>query len=266
MKSTTQLIIPLILTFMGKTNGFDTEPIMISDSKMDTIIELSTKQPYCNIRNNKDVVQIDIRFGDDDDTKLKIVSENELKQFIEICHQKVRRINSHGSFSFPGTKWCGPGDTARNITDLGRFSKEDGCCREHDACSRYIYAGDCRGGICNNTPYTRSHCDCDEKFKKCLQDLKTPIANLIGEVFFNIVGIVCFKEQPPCVQQGSKTEETLIDEEIMSYFNINDPACKLQYSRASRFQQSNVPIDSLALTIQRKQMYFLQCLFRNTNY
>lgn len=38
------------------------------------------------------------------------------------------RIN----LSYPGTRWCGPGNTADDYDDLGAHPEEDKCCRRHD--------------------------------------------------------------------------------------------------------------------------------------
>lgn len=48
--------------------------------------------------------------------------------------------------------------------------------------------------------FFRSHCDCDAKFRRCLQNVNTETANTIGAIFFNIVQVICFKERSPCSQ------------------------------------------------------------------
>lgn len=48
--------------------------------------------------------------------------------------------------------------------------------------------------------FCRSHCDCDAKFRRCLQNVNTETANTIGAIFFNIVQVICFKERSPCSQ------------------------------------------------------------------
>ncbi|KAJ4430919.1 hypothetical protein ANN_19512 [Periplaneta americana] len=52
------------------------------------------------------------------------------------------------------TKWCGPGDIAEDYDDLGRYTEEDKCCRDHDRCPDQLAPGQCLYGICNHTPFT----------------------------------------------------------------------------------------------------------------
>lgn len=54
-----------------------------------------------------------------------------------------------------GTKWCGPGNVAKNYSDLGVYQREDICCREHDHCTRTLETGQCFFNLCNTSPYTR---------------------------------------------------------------------------------------------------------------
>lgn len=89
---------------------------------------------------------------------------------------------------------------AKSYDDLGHHSAEDACCREHDHCPSTIAPQQCIHGICNNSPFTRSHCDCDAKFRKCLQNLNTEVANTLGALFFNVIQVTCFKERRPCSQ------------------------------------------------------------------
>lgn len=56
---------------------------------------------------------------------------------------------------------------------MGRYADEDRCCREHDLCPNTLSPGECKRGLCNKQQFTRSHCDCDTKFRKCLQGLNT---------------------------------------------------------------------------------------------
>lgn len=44
----------------------------------------------------------------------------------------------------------------------------------------------------------RSHCDCDARFRRCLNSIGSETADLIGSIFFNVVQVTCFKEKRPC--------------------------------------------------------------------
>lgn len=74
------------------------------------------------------------------------------------------------------------GSIATEYSDVGRYADEDRCCREHDLCPHTLSPGECKRGLCNQQQFTRSHCDCDAKFRRCLQGLNT--GNL--EIFYDI--------------------------------------------------------------------------------
>ncbi|XP_067015346.2 phospholipase A2 isoform X3 [Anabrus simplex] len=109
---------------------------------------------------------------------------------------------------FPGTLWCGPGDRAKSLEDVGLFKGSDSCCREHDICPDNIPGWGSKHGLVNKGPFTKSHCDCDDRFFQCLKDVmrstKSPIAPQIGIAYFNVVGPQCFKEEYPIVKCTEK--------------------------------------------------------------
>lgn len=65
------------------------------------------------------------------------------------------------------------GNIASDYNEVGRYADEDKCCREHDLCPSVLGPGECKRGLCNSQSFTRSHCDCDAKFRRCLQGLNT---------------------------------------------------------------------------------------------
>lgn len=65
------------------------------------------------------------------------------------------------------------GNISKNYNDLGRYTDEDRCCRDHDYCPHTLLPGECRRGLCNYGTVTRSHCDCDIRFRRCLQGIQT---------------------------------------------------------------------------------------------
>ncbi|KAJ9598337.1 hypothetical protein L9F63_011015, partial [Diploptera punctata] len=136
-----------------------------------------------------------------DPTLVREVSLEDLHAVAKACSKtNVSHRQAQGGFIYPGTKWCGPGNVAVDYNDLGEYREEDRCCREHDYCPDQLAPGQCLYGICNNSPFTRSHCDCDTRFRRCLQSLNTDAANTLGAVFFNVAQVTCFTEARPCPQ------------------------------------------------------------------
>jgi secretory phospholipase A2 len=133
----------------------------------------------------KHSLRIDTTFEDDDGVERNhTILRNQAAQ---------ERIN----LSFPGTKWCGPGNTASEYDDLGSAKDTDMCCREHDHCDN-MAAGEEKNGLKNNDYFTRLHCQCDKEFKQCLQKVNSRRGNLIGNFYFNVRDR-CYKEQHPIV-------------------------------------------------------------------
>ncbi|KAF7286500.1 hypothetical protein GWI33_005136 [Rhynchophorus ferrugineus] len=92
----------------------------------------------------------------------------------------------------PGTKWCGTGDIARNYFDLGVESSVDACCRTHDLCPVKVRARTQRYNLENNSLYTKSHCECDQRLFDCLKKQQfIPVANLLGNIYFNVARVQC---------------------------------------------------------------------------
>lgn len=95
----------------------------------------------------------------------------------------------------PGTKWCGSGDSARAYSDLGKRKELDICCRAHDHCPVRLKALRSGYGLINFSLYTKSHCDCDEDFRKCLKSLNSKSADALANFFFNILRVQCIREE-----------------------------------------------------------------------
>lgn len=64
---------------------------------------------------------------------------------------------------FPGTNWCGKGNTADYAQHLGLISEVDVCCRTHDQCPFAIEGFSSRYNVFNYRLHTLSHCDCDRQ-------------------------------------------------------------------------------------------------------
>ncbi|XP_077298335.1 acidic phospholipase A2 PA4-like isoform X1 [Arctopsyche grandis] len=185
--------------------------VIVADHTMSRMIELTTKSPYCILHSDRGVIQKMVLGSDPN--KLRMLSNGAVTALEKSCRDKSLIATHHDGFIFPGTKWCGPGNRSASYKELGFHFAEDKCCREHDHCPAALAPGECRRSVCNKGRFTRSHCDCDARFRRCLQALNTEIANTLGAIFFNIIQVTCFKERRPCSQwqrNGYSEEESKV--------------------------------------------------------
>ncbi|XP_077260986.1 phospholipase A2 isoform X1 [Temnothorax americanus] len=178
--------------------------VLVADTTMSRMVELNADAPFCALYNDRGVIQRMVLGADP--RKVRQISSNLVADLEETCKASRNKGKNQAPGSgliYPGTKWCGPGNVANAYDNLGQHSAEDACCREHDHCPYTIAPQQCIHGICNNSPFTRSHCDCDAKFRRCLQNLNTEVANTLGALFFNVIQVTCFKERRPCSQWQS---------------------------------------------------------------
>jgi len=124
---------------------------------------------------------------------------NQVQQAADEHHRSKRSM-----FIYPGTKWCGRGSVSTHFDDLGDNIATDKCCREHDHCPFTIEGFTTNFGLFNYRFHTLSHCNCDESFRSCLRRARNEVANMVGELYFNVVGTKCFtlKKQRECVQRS----------------------------------------------------------------
>lgn len=95
----------------------------------------------------------------------------------------------------PGTKWCGLGDQASSYNDLGSKHRIDICCRAHDHCPIRLKPFRNDYGVLNIALYTKSHCDCDADFYRCLREARSRTADMLGNLYFNVMKLQCMREE-----------------------------------------------------------------------
>ncbi|KAF8783066.1 Phospholipase A2 like protein [Argiope bruennichi] len=136
-----------------------------------------------------------------------LVDKKTMDQLVGIC--SYAKKNGHftrggevgkiriSSIIYPGTKWCGAGNISEGYDDLGEEVEADKCCRDHDYCDDNIPGYESKHGLDNNSPFTKSHCDCDDKFYNCLMEADTKTSHRVGKIFFNYIQMECFRQDNP---------------------------------------------------------------------
>lgn len=127
--------------------------------------------------------------------KSEHIFEHETNHVNQSALERGKVTKDRFDLTYPGTKWCGPGNTAATYDELGKYKEEDKCCRDHDHCDN-IASGDSKYGLTNNDTFTRLHCQCDKEFKDCLKATKSKIAQNIGTIYF-LIRDKCYKEYYP---------------------------------------------------------------------
>ncbi|CAI9715459.1 acidic phospholipase A2 PA4 [Octopus vulgaris] len=120
--------------------------------------------------------------------------------------RRRRRRQLNPVLMYPGTKWCGNGNTAEAFDDLGSEAEADYCCREHDYCPFTIESFTRRFNLFNYRLHTLSHCQCDRRFRNCLKKVSSnsSITHLIGRIYFDFLGSRCFvfTKEKYCVERS----------------------------------------------------------------
>ncbi|XP_041377189.1 phospholipase A(2)-like [Gigantopelta aegis] len=155
----------------------------------------------------------------------QFVTSNMIDRLLTRCKSSQTPHRTRRAIMFPGTKWCGDGDSAANNSDLGEYRDTDGCCRDHDLCDIYIPGFSHRYGLSNMYPFSRMSCDCDTKFYWCLKDINDSVSGHVGSLYFNFIRPTCLipTNKSRCVYSSmwswltSRCDETQLDMQWSSF-------------------------------------------------
>ncbi|XP_062129787.1 phospholipase A2-like [Drosophila sulfurigaster albostrigata] len=153
------------------------------------------------------------------------------------AHQYVAALAAfitcvHGmGITVPGTKWCGPGNTADNFDDLGIEVELDTCCRAHDNCEQRILPNEQRYGLSNIGVFPIFSCGCEAAFRQCLVMLHNMQSAALGRIYFSTTS-VCFAHGPPTVS---------CEEQQWDLFKKRCKSYKEDNSQPSRWQFYDLP-------------------------
>uniref|UniRef100_A0A1B0FH43 Phospholipase A2 n=1 Tax=Glossina morsitans morsitans TaxID=37546 RepID=A0A1B0FH43_GLOMM len=115
----------------------------------------------------------------------------------------------------PGTKWCGPGNTADNYNDLGSLREVDMCCRDHDHCESIIMPDVTLHNLYNSDWFPIMKCSCEQKFMNCLQEINSPASNSLGHIYF-VGRDKCFQFGHPIIE-CTKYQQGIIRKRCIVY-------------------------------------------------
>lgn len=198
------------------------------------------------------------------ETLVTKVTPEEMDQFLDLCGTRENFASKQKSafdfigdifkslFIFPGTKWCGAGDVAKNYDDLGPSRATDACCREHDHADDSIAAFQDKYGIRNTNLYTMTNCKDDRKFYNCLLNDSSVSSVAVGKIFFNILRTNCFAYTYPkkCVQNNAfyiplvteKCREYRLDpSEAKEWQTFSPPNFWKDYLARKKMQTNQIP-------------------------
>lgn len=179
---------------VAKTNARSEAHALNHDSDSDSNMDYSSKEKF-NIIPTAD--------NSENEIYRHRISKRSTEP-IKKSRSKRSAFDFNSVLIFPGTKWCGKGDLAECFDDLGPDQELDTCCRDHDCCPFMIPPFTSRFNLFNYRFHSIIHCDCDTRFRGCLRQSLSTTANMIGKIYFNILGSKCFifEEQEVCVERS----------------------------------------------------------------
>ncbi|XP_012278194.1 acidic phospholipase A2 PA4 [Orussus abietinus] len=219
--ATAECVVQVLLMVFALSCKAAQSGVLVTDTTMSRMVELNADAPFCALYTDRGVIQKMVHGAEPTRVRqMNSILVADLEETCKASRDKGKNQAPGSGLIYPGTKWCGPGNTARSYDELGYHVREDACCREHDHCPKIIGPYQCIDGICNNSPFTRSHCECDTKLRTCLQNLNTQVANTLGALFFNVIQITCFEERRPCSEWQRNGYETSVSNRLCAQYKF----------------------------------------------
>ncbi|XP_048412563.1 group 3 secretory phospholipase A2 [Stegostoma tigrinum] len=160
-------------------------------------------------------------------------------------HHRAGARRSRRTLRFPGTLWCGAGDSAENYADLGIFHQTDSCCREHDHCKHTLSSFEYNYGVWNIRLHTVSHCNCDEMFRRCLLNVNDTISTIVGHAYFSFLQVPCFDLKPV---------ERCVKKTQWNHCNITEQVLQAVFRSQPRYSCTQPSLDELQMGLESKPM------------
>ncbi|XP_035222170.1 uncharacterized protein LOC118195047 [Stegodyphus dumicola] len=216
---------------------------LIEDCRDFNILKISKqneKSSERSINAHESLDQDDKRaiYGDDDCEIKSNISPTKLKSSQETQFKADEQATL--PLIFPGTKWCGAGDIAKDYNDLGIHQDTDRCCRAHDLCNDTLAPGETRNGLTNKSPFTALSCKCDDDFYKCLKRVNSVISNTVGLKYFNILKRQCYEYNYP-FSKKCKKYKTFLKLKCLEYERDTKSEKAYQWVPAKRYKKLPFP-------------------------
>jgi len=96
-----------------------------------------------------------------------------------------------------GQKWCG--ESAKENAQMHGAEVTQGletCCNLHDDCPLGMPPNSQKWNTINNSEYSLADCQCDTLFHNCLKLDGGWSAELVGQLFFNVLAVPCVEIEP----------------------------------------------------------------------
>ncbi|XP_042227749.1 phospholipase A2-like isoform X2 [Homarus americanus] len=196
-----------------------------TDEAAGRLLHYDIQSGDCVLFGDRRIVDEIMRELASSESPVAVVEAAELTALISACyaraaHDKRNQPPSATNFPhiiYPGTKWCGTGNVAEGLDDLGPLREVDACCRDHDLCPDDLEPGQTRHNISNDSPFTMTHCDCNESFRKCLMKvgLGSGEAKEVGSAYFSTGLFQCYRLAKPT--KGCKQWAGLLTQACQEY-------------------------------------------------
>ncbi|CAB3365198.1 Hypothetical predicted protein [Cloeon dipterum] len=105
---------------------------------------------------------------------------------------------AEAGFSYPGTHYCGPGNSAKGESQA-KLNGVDKCCKTHDNCPIRIRKDEVKYGLKNTGLYTRCSCECDTALRNCLKKVGGVHATAVRKLFDTVGPTKCIKTSKTCI-------------------------------------------------------------------
>ncbi|KAL5276785.1 hypothetical protein ACFFRR_002170 [Megaselia abdita] len=148
--------------------------------------------------------------------QVRSFEENSIFEDEDIYNKALPPLpEGHNGLTYPGTKWCGPGDIAVNYEDLGTEVETDKCCRDHDHCEEILEGHKTLHGLSNSGVFPILKCTCEQRFLNCLQKANTTTSIRIGRAYFWARNL-CIKDEYP-IEECALYQKGTIQQRCVRY-------------------------------------------------